>query len=168
MLTGKDVMNYIVYTDGSFRNTPFGPFYAGAAAIIIGDEVRPSHLLSKVGNDDIVSMQNVAGEIIAVMAALEHLLNIVKVQPTDTIEIRYDYLGIEAWTKDKNEPGYWKAKNPTTQAYRGYIQTVVRQRCKVKFTHVKGHSGDPGNNLVDHMCRDAIDQHIDRLRSGVK
>ena len=161
-------MNYIVYTDGSFKETPFGPYYSGAAAIIVGDDVRPSHLISKVGNDEIVSMQNVAGEIIAAMSAFEYLLNVVKVNSGDTIEVRYDYAGIENWTKKKGEKDYWRAKNKTTQAYRDYVNTVLRQRCKVVFKHIKGHSGEPGNSLVDHVCRDAIAQTVARLQTEVK
>lgn len=161
-------MKYVVYTDGSFKQTEAGPFYAGAAAIIVGDEVRPSQLLTKVGNDHIVSMRNVAGEIIAVMAAMEHLLNITKVTKEDTIEIRYDYEGVENWTKKKGTAGYWKAKNTTTQAYANYINTVARQRCTVTFTHIPSHTGEPGNTLVDHAAKDAIDRHVARLREEVK
>ena len=161
-------MKYIVYTDGSFKDTPFGPYYAGAAAIIVGDDVRPSHLIAKVGNDAIVYMQNVAGEIIAAMSAFEYLLNVVKVKPEDSVEVRYDYAGIENWTKKKGEDNYWKAKNKTTQAYRDYVSSIVRQRCQLTFKHIKSHTGEPGNTLVDHVCKDAIDQQVARLQKEVR
>lgn len=162
-------MLYNIYTDGSYKDIPpYGQFYAGAAVIYDSVHDQPISLLSKVGTDELITMRNVAGEIIAVMMAMEHCLNVLKLKNDDTVVLHYDYQGIEAWTLPKGTKGAWRAKNSTTQAYSAYINTIVRPRFKVQFDHVKGHSGVEGNELADKLAKNAIDQHVVNLGTGIK
>lgn len=158
-------MIYDVYTDGSYKQVNgFGPFYASAATIEIKGQPNTASALTKVGNDEsLIGMRNVAGEIMAVMMVFEHCLNVLKLTQEDTVVLHYDYVGIENWLKRKGEKDYWRCKNDTTQAYRDYMNTIVRTRMNVKFVHTPGHKGIVGNERVDKLAKAAIDQHIRNL-----
>ena len=137
-------MRYIAYTDGSYRETPFGGVYGSAAAVAKSGEDTCT-TLSKASQDEFTHMRNVAGEINAVMMLLEHCMNVLKLTQDDTLVIYHDYIGISNWVKKKGEPDYWKAKNKLTQSYRDYVNNIVRPRFNVQFYHVTGHSGVEGN-----------------------
>lgn len=158
-------MVYNIYTDGSFKDVPvYGGFYSGAAVIMAEGSSTPIATLTKVANDELLPMRNVAGEILATMMAFEHCLSVLHLTQNDTVHLYYDYEGVENWTKSKGEKGYWRAKNKTTQAYRDYVNLIVRPTFKVVFHHVYGHTGNAGNEIVDRAAKNAIDSHIKNLR----
>lgn len=162
-------MVYNVYTDGSYKDfgMPYGPFYASAATITKEGSNSELAVLTKVSNDsDLISMRNVAGELMAVMMVMEHCLNVLHVTQDDTIVLHYDYVGIENWTKRKGEPNYWRAKNYWTQGYRDYINTLVRTRTKLQFVHTPGHKGIIGNERVDELAKEALENHIRKIRKA--
>lgn len=157
-------MVYDVYTDGSYKQvSPTVAYYSSAATINPIGEPEKVTILTKVSNDELISMRNVAGEIMAVMMAMEHCLNVLQLKQQDKVILHYDYVGIENWTKKKGEKDYWRCKNTTTQAYRDYINTIVRPRFTIEFKHTPGHTGVAGNERVDQLARNAIDQHIKNL-----
>ena len=157
-------MYYDVYTDGSYKDYgSLGAFYSGAATINPVGEPDRIAILTKVSNDELIAMRNVAGEIIAAMMAFEHCLNVLKLKQEDTVVMHYDYVGIENWTKRKGEPGYWRSKNKTTQAYRNYVNSIVKPRFRIEWKHTPGHTGDPGNERVDYLAGIAIEQHVKEL-----
>ena len=154
-------MHYIAYTDGSFKEVKsIGQFYA-SAALLVCEEKGTTATFSKVADDpELLPMRNVAGELMAVMMVLEHCLNTLHVTQEDTLTIYHDYIGLANWVKRKDEPGYWRAKNYWTQAYREYVLTKFKTRCKLEFVHVPGHSGIPGNEVVDKIAKDAIEKEL--------
>lgn len=128
-------MRYEAYVDGSFKEVKgVGAFYA-SAAIIAPEGSNNWTQMTKVSADELISMRNVAGEIMAVMLVMEHCLNTLNLKQGDYVLLHYDYAGIENWVKPAGSPGYWRCKNPTTQAYRDYMQRVVGPRFKVEFDH---------------------------------
>ena len=154
-------MRYEAYTDGSYKNvTGVGEYFA-SAAIIAEEGSGDWTSIVKVSNDrELISMRNVAGEIMAVMAVCEHCINTLKLKQGDTLRINYDYVGIENWCRKQGEKDFWRAKTSVTSAYRDYINTVVRPRFKLEFNHVTGHSGVRGNDIVDKLAKDAIDKRF--------
>lgn len=159
-------MTYIAFTDGSFKAVPeVGSFYSSAATIELEGHPETLTTLTKVANDsDLLPMRNVAGEIMAVMMVFEHCLNTLRLTQEDTVILNYDYVGIENWCKRKGEANYWRCKNTITQAYRDYVNTIVRSRFHVKFVHTPGHKGITGNERVDKLARDAISVHVNNLK----
>lgn len=131
-------IDYEVYTDGSFSK---GKYSYGYAFIKDGEVVFEC---SGVGEDlEAASMRNVAGELAAVVHAVEKakLLNV-------RILIYHDYSGISHWVT-----GDWQAKNKFTQAYVAFMRA---HHGLYEFRKVAGHSGDRFNDYVDRLAKAAL------------
>lgn len=131
-----------VYTDGSY--IPGFEAYSGAFLVFQGTKLL--HKESGVGTKAI-SIQNVAGELSAVMHAALWLKNNNKIGT-----IVYDYSGIENWLN-----GNWKVKNEYTEAYKRFMLPYCKEGI-VKFKWVKAHNGDLGNLQADKEAKDALRQ----------
>ena len=97
-------------------------------------------VLQGSGNDaEMASMRNVSGEILGAMAAVERAIEL----KLPEVTIYYDYMGIEMWAE-----GAWKRNRQGTIAYYEYMQSA-KNKIRIKFVKVKGHSGVDGNEEAD-------------------
>lgn len=130
------------YIDGSYDNEQ--KIYSYAGLIFYKGEKTE---FSFAENDlSIVDLRNVAGEIKAAMYAMNFALD----QKVRSIEIFYDYAGIESWATKE-----WKAKNDFTKQYVQFIDKIS-SKLHIKFSKVKAHSGDKYNEEVDRLAKKAI------------
>lgn len=135
--------NY-AFIDGSFN--PATKVY-GCGGFLI-DQLGKKHIIQKSGNDaNMAKMRNVAGEILGAMEAVQlaQKLNMKK------LTIFHDYEGIAAWVR-----GNWKCKKPETRRYAMLMWTAMEAGLKIYFTHVKGHSGNFGNDEADQLAKLAV------------
>ena len=131
-------VDYEVYTDGSFSK---GKYSYGYAFIKDGEVVFEGN---GVGEDlEAASMRNVAGEIAAVVHAVEKAKTL-----NARILIYHDYSGISHWVT-----GDWQAKNKFTQAYVAFMKS---HHGLYEFRKVAGHSGDRFNDYVDRLAKAAL------------
>lgn len=150
-------MKYIAYVDGSYKELNGHKYYASAAIIAPEGSTSWSQMTKVSCDADLISMRNVAGEIMAVMLVMEHCLNSLNLRQSDEVVLNYDYAGIENWCKPMGALGYWRCKNPVTQSYRNYMTTVVGPRFKVRFNHTPGHTGIEGNEIVDRLAKKVLE-----------
>lgn len=125
---------YQVYVDGSWVRGQVG---YGAIMLKDGEEVQ--RFKGRV-HDDLETRQ-VAGELMATITVLDWC----KANNIASVEILYDYEGIEKWAR-----GMWKANKPLTQRYQAYMQ-----RCpvKVKWHKVRSHTGVKWNDIADELAK---------------
>lgn len=101
---------------------------------------------------DMVSMNSVAGEICAATIAIKWALS----HRIPSIDIYYDYSGIEHWVT-----GVWKANEVGTKRYRDFAKNATNI-LDIKFHKVKAHTGIPDNEEADRLAALAIRDFIDK------
>lgn len=138
---------YYVYTDGSYSDN----MYAWAFAVVYAGEVI--HQDYGVGTDEEASKtRNIAGELTAVMRACIWCKN----KGLKNIILRHDLQGSATWAK-----GEWKRNNAVTEKYYEFMQKYIQAKF-IKFEHVRGHTGEIYNELVDKLAKKAIKEYFDR------
>lgn len=131
-----------IFVDGSFDKST-GMFSYGMVVLKDGEEITDC----KAFNDPVLaSMRNVAGEIKGSMAAMQYCLD----NGIEEVMIYYDYEGISKWAL-----GEWKANKDGTKEYVRFYDSV-KDRLKVRFVHVKAHTGDKYNEMVDQLAKKAL------------
>ncbi len=132
----------IAYVDGSF-NAETNEFGSGVVLFVGEEEI---HLSEKGIDESLASMRNVAGEIKASERAMKEAIKL----GCKKITIYHDYEGIAKWCE-----GSWKTNKEGTIAYKAFYDSI-KDKLKVEFIKVKGHSGDKYNDLADELAKAAI------------
>ena len=132
----------VAYVDGSYSQET-GEFACGAVLFWQGERLLFSQ---KYKDSQMAEMRNVAGEILGAVAVIRHCLE----HRIPALEIHHDYEGVGKWAL-----GLWKANKPGTQAYAALCRQA-RERLDLTFVKVKGHSGNPWNDLADQLARRAL------------
>lgn len=130
------------FVDGSY-NIVSGVY--GYGGFLVADDEK--YVLQGSGEDsELAEMRNVAGEIQGSMAAVAKALELGLTE----LDIYYDYAGIEMWAT-----GGWKRNKTGTIAYYDYMQSV-KDKIRIRFVKVKGHSGIEGNEEADRLAKVAV------------
>ena len=132
----------VAYVDGSYEDTQ-KEFSYGVIIFYDGIEQR---FAEKFNTPNLVDMRNVAGEIKGAQKAMQFCVD----NCVGSIDIYYDYEGIEKWCT-----GEWKATKFGTKAYKVFYESI-KDKVRVKFVKVAGHSGDKYNDLADELAKSAL------------
>lgn len=138
----SDKFNITAYVDGSYDDAT----HAFSYGMVIFHAGRELHFAEKYEDSELASMHNVAGEIKGAEAAMRYGIE----NDCTGITIYHDYEGIAKWCL-----GEWKANKNATIAYREYYNSI-KDRIKINFVKVKGHSGDKYNELADKLAKSAL------------
>lgn len=132
----------IAYVDGSYH-IDTKEFSYGMVILQDGKE----YCFSKKFEDlELATMRNVAGEIMGAKAAMEYALQ----HNIKSIAIYHDYEGIAKWCL-----GEWKTNKEGTKKYKEFYDSI-KDKIKIRFVKVKGHSNDKYNDMADRLAKDAI------------
>lgn len=132
----------VAYVDGSYH-AGTKEFSCGAVLFWQGQRIDFSQ---KSDDPDLAEMHNVAGEIMGSVVVIRYCLE----HAVPALEIYHDYRGVGKWAM-----GEWKTNRPGTQAYAAFCQKA-RQRIKLSFVEVQGHSGDYWNDEADRLAKAAL------------
>lgn len=147
-----DTLKHVtIYTDGGCRGNPG----IGGWGVVLNYDGHEKHLF---GGE--AETTNNRMELTAAIKALQALKQPCAV--TLYTDSQYVKQGIEQWLAN------WKKNNWRTTAKKAVknqdlwqlLDTEV-QRHKVKWDWVKGHSGNPGNELADELANRGMDQLLE-------
>ena len=138
----------IIYTDGACRGNP-GP--GGWGVLIKYCEI------SKEFYGGEVSTTNNRMELTAAIEALKKIK-----EPCDitiNTDSKYVLQGIEEWIHNWKKRG-WKGSNKKSVKNADLWKELdeLRDEHNIKWNWVKGHSGDPGNEMADMLANRGIDE----------
>ena len=135
------------YVDGSY-DASTGRFSCGVVMIRTNADgsIKTRELSHAFDDAEAAKQRNVAGEIMGAKTAIDFCLR----QGIPEVEIYHDYEGVGKWAD-----GLWKANNPLTQGYRGYV-AKARERMKITFIKVAAHTGNKYNELADSLAKQAL------------
>lgn len=134
-----------IFTDGSHRD---GVVSWAFTAVLGKDVVREDY--GVVGTEEYLRHMNIAGEVIAVINALQWASH--ETKRDLPIIIYHDYVGIGAWAR-----GEWKAKTELSRRFKAYVHNLSHSR-RLDFVHVKAHEGHIHNERADQLARRALDK----------
>ncbi len=136
----------IAYVDGSYEHS-VKLFSYGVVLFYKGKEER---FYKAFENEELVSMRNVAGEIMGAQKAMKYCVE----HGIEARDIFYDYEGIEKWCT-----GEWKTNKEGTKAYKAFYESIKSQLC-VTFHKVAAHTGDLYNEEADQLAKKAIKERV--------
>ena len=144
-LEEEKIVDYglIAYVDGSY-NIKTKEY--GFGCILIEGQKVIKELSGKGDKEALVSMRNVAGEILGSLAAMKFALE----NGYPGVCIYYDYEGIEKWAN-----GLWRANKIGTQNYQK-LDNEYRKKINISFIKVLAHSGDFFNERADKLAKKAV------------
>lgn len=139
-----DSGDVVAFVDGSYDSGK--KIYGYGAYIVAPGFANAIELCGNSKNEKYVDLHNVAGEILAVLNAVDWAWK----NGFLSISIFYDYEGIENWAN-----GVWTANQILSRYYQNFIKEK-REILKISFQKVKGHSNNKYNDRADALAKSAI------------
>jgi ribonuclease HI len=140
----------IIYTDGACRGNP-GPGGWGVSLRCNGQHKKLFGAEAETTNNRM--------ELMAAIMALETLTR--SCQVVINTDSKYVLEGITNWMLNWKKRG-WKtaSRKPVKNVELWQRLDAATQQHKIEWVWVKGHSGDPGNELADELANQGIDEML--------
>jgi len=147
----KTLKHVIIYTDGGCRGNP-GP---GGWGVVLNYDGHEKQLFG--GEPDTTNNRMELTAAIKALQALKHPCAV-----TLYTDSQYVKQGIEQWLANWKKNN-WRtaAKKPVKNQDLWQQLDIEVQKHQVEWAWVKGHSGNPGNELADELANKGIDSVLD-------
>lgn len=142
-LATRDAKELLAYVDGSYEDS-IKKYAFGCVFIMPNGEIYTEY--GNGDNPQSLQHRNVTGEMLGAMYAVRFAMT----NGFQSIEIRYDYEGIEKWVT-----GAWRSKTELTQKYAAAMREWSGS-IAIKFTKVAAHTNEPFNELADKMAKTGL------------
>lgn len=146
-LTDENEAECQLYVDGSYSEEK-NQYGYGVVGVKDGKSFYSRY--GAGNNEAYLSQRQIGGEVVAVLQALDYAIY----KGFKTVEICYDYEGIEKWIT-----GEWKAKSPIAIAYK-YHFDLKKEKINVQFRKVIAHTGDHFNERADRLAKKGANKNI--------
>lgn len=133
----------VAFTDGSYDATKNK---YGSGVCIFAPDHESIELSSWGNNEKYTDLRNVAGEIIAVLNAVDWAWK----NGYDQMTVFYDYEGIGKWAS-----GDWRPQTTLSSYYKRYIDEK-NEIISIEFVKVSGHSNNTYNDRADKLAQSAV------------
>lgn len=142
-------MSIYIYTDGACSGNPGK---GGWGVVIIIPKRDPIHL-----NGGSNFTTNNQMELIAAIKALQYFKT--KEEITIYTDSKYVMNGIESWIINWKKNG-WKTASKKPVKNRDLWEALDNEilRHNIKWQWIKGHSGDPNNEIADYLAKKYIEE----------
>ena len=149
-----------IYTDGSY-NAETAKYGSGFIILLNGKRIMYGEKAGDVPKYAV--SRNVAGEIFAVLNALEQAV----ILKAEEVVIHYDYEGLEKWAN-----GEWKTNKELTVMYAEKVNQYRKNGMKIYFVHEKAHTGIEYNELADKIAKRSVglatEQELDNMQKMIE
>ena len=149
-----------IYTDGSFD--PDYKMYAGARIVLKDNETIGQWQFAS-RKPEFLQSNNVAGEAVACVEGIRFAL---EMHPETTdLEVCYDLQHLGLWATRQ-----WKAKAPVAKWMLQELDKLEKEYpdVTISYTKVKGHSGVAGNETVDELAYNALQEGYNQDSSFIR
>ncbi|HBT40280.1 MAG TPA: ribonuclease H [Pseudothermotoga sp.] len=132
----KDMI--LVCVDGSYKNGVCG------SGIVVCDQEGLHEFYFWTDEPELAKMRNVAGEILAVLFAVNYALQ----RGVRHLVIRHDFENLRKWIS-----GEYRTKTLLTQIYKEFVHFARKKNLHIEFEKIKSHSKDPCNEKADELAK---------------
>lgn len=169
-MSGSTNASYIVYTDGSFKTITRGvkTYDVGAYGYVVLQKQKIIHRISGVDYGEptrVPKITNARMELIAIIRSFDELPEGSSVKIIS--DSSYAVNSISSWLRVWARNG-WIGSQGQPVANQDLLKEIyaLKQRYKVKASWVRGHNGDPHNELAHNLAYGALQHKIKQLLGG--
>ncbi len=147
-----------IWTDGGCSGNPGPTGWAYKLEAYESDSTTP--FATKLDSGYLAQGTNNIGELLAAINALA-ALKVPGTQVTLYSDSKYVINGITSWIHGWKQKGWKNSKKKPVLNKDLWIQLdLLNQQHDVTWEWVKGHSGDPNNEIVDQLAVQAYQEHM--------
>ncbi|WP_304734527.1 ribonuclease H family protein, partial [Parasutterella excrementihominis] len=134
----------VAFVDGSF-DTEVGKY--GSGVVAFRPDGHKEELFRAGQNPKFIGTKNVAGELFAVLLALDWAV----CSEISKLKIYHDYEGVHKWLSSE-----WKPQSPVSKMYVEIYKHKYEGLLLVDFVKVNGHSNNKYNDLADRLAKESL------------